>query len=660
MNRDQSPGESGDISKNDGLSDNGVMSTAPESQAVNNAAPGPQALRSGRGCLIPGRRWLLVLATFLIVELLVLGGVFERTELNLYDAWFRLSGAHDPGSQVVILAMDDPSIQKLGPLPWPRSVIAGLLDKLGEARVVGFDLVFDLPSKPQDDQALAEAIARQGRVVLANRFMFEKATNGKIVEALSVPLPEFMKGAAGLGFINMPTDIDNVVRHVTLVDVNEFHMPFPALGLAVGLAATNVSPGTLKLAKDMLSAGGQSIPVDRLNMALPGFWGPQGAFKTYSCIDVLDGKVPAQALSGKIILIGPESPVYDDYYSTPYTSSNLVLAGTLPTPGVEIHASVVQSFLDGTWYRRLPAVPNLVILFLIGLGAAMILTRRSPWQGLLLLLGMAAAVSGIAFLLWRYDRLWINLAAPLALVILNYGSITAADFLQSELDRRRTRAMFSRYVSPAVVDEIMKDPARVALGGERQLVTIMFCDIRGFTAYSENKQPEAVVQRLNQYLTVMTRLILKAGGTLDKYLGDGLMAVFGAPIPFQDHIQRAIRTAVAIQEEIRQLNESWVARGEIPLQIGIGINSGWAVMGNVGSPDRMDYTAIGEDVNLASRVEGLTKTFDVLIIVSERSVQLLDEELRRNLGLKYVGQAEVKGFTLPVGVYTVGDYRLDR
>jgi len=637
------------MNRNGAGSANGAVSAVPE----------PPAGGKSRVYLLTGRRWLLVLVTFLIIELLVLGGVFERPELNIYDAWFRLSGAHDPGSQVVVLAMDDSSIQKLGPLPWPRSVVAALLDKLGGAKAVGLDLMFDLPGTPQQDQALSAAIARQGHVVLASRFLFEKASTGKIVEVLREPRPEFLKGIAGLGFINMPTDIDNVVRHATMADVNMFRVPFPSLGLAVGLEATGVSPGTLKLANGMLSADGRAIPVDRLNMALPGFWGPQGAFKTYSCIDVLDGQVPAQDLSGKIVLIGSESPIYDDYYSTPYTSSNLVLAGALPTPGVEIHASVVQSFLDGRWYRRLPAAGNLAILLLVGLLAAVLLTRRSPWQGLLLLVGMAVAVSGIAFLLWGFDRLWINLAAPLALIILDYGSITADDFLQSEMERRHTRAMFSRYVSPAVVDEIMKDPARVALGGERMLVTVMFCDIRGFTAYSENKQPEAVVQRLNQYLTVMTRLILEAGGTLDKYLGDGLMAVFGAPIPLQDHVQRAIQTAVAIQEEVRQLNERWVAAGEIPLQIGVGINSGWAVMGNVGSPERMDYTAIGEDVNLASRVEGLTKTFDTLVTISERTTLLLGAELLQSLGLRYVGQAEVKGFTLPVGVYTVGDYRLE-
>jgi len=621
--------------------------------------PALQRLKRLANSLLPGKRWLLVLAVFLVVALLVLGGMFERLELNIYDAWFRLNGVQNPGSQVVIVAMDDASTQLLGPLSWPRSVQARLLEKLKEARVVGFDLLFDLATKPAEDKALGDAVAKQGRVVLGTHFLFTTDAAGNRVEEFERPQPEIMAGAAGLGFVNTPTDIDNVIRHVTLVDVNFFKVPFPALGLAVGMTAIGLSPDQLHLAGGRLIAGNRVIPLDSKNMALPCFWGPQGTFKTYSYADVVTGKVPEETFRDKIVLIGPTSPVAHDYFPTPFTSSNLVLSAQLPSPGVEIHASVVQSFLDGRWYRRFPAAGNLALLFLIGLLTALIIARRSPWQGLLLMLVTAGAVTGAAFLLWRYDRLWINLAAPLTLILLTYGSMTATDYLQAELGRRHTREMFGRYVSPAVVEELMRDPDKVALGGQRQMVSVMFCDIRGFTSYSENKPPEEVVQRLNQYLTAMSHVILRLGGTLDKYLGDGLMAIFGAPIFYPDHVQRALQAAVEIQQEVRQLNQVWAAQGAQPLNVGVGINSGSVLVGNVGSPERMDYTVIGEDVNLASRVEGLTKTFGTLIIISERSVNLLDEALQQSLGLRYVGQAEVKGFTLPVGVYTVGDYGME-
>jgi adenylate cyclase len=213
--------------------------------------------------------------------------------------------------------------------------------------------------------------------------------------------------------------------------------------------------------------------------------------------------------------------------------------------------------------------------------------------------------------------------------------------------------MFARYVSPEVVEELMSSSASVGLGGRRQTLTIMFCDIRGFTAYSENKAPEQVVKRLNEYLTAMTEIIFRQGGTLDKYLGDGLMAFFGAPVYYPDHIQRAIQAAIDIQIAVERLNKSWADQGEPPLYVGVGINSGSVLVGNVGSPERMDYTVIGEDVNLASRVEGLTKTFGELIVISGRAVRMLEDEGIEDKRLRRLGQAEVKGFTDPIEVYTV-------
>jgi adenylate cyclase len=216
--------------------------------------------------------------------------------------------------------------------------------------------------------------------------------------------------------------------------------------------------------------------------------------------------------------------------------------------------------------------------------------------------------------------------------------------------------MFNRYVSPDVVEELMANPDSVSLGGRRQLITVMFCDIRGFTAYSENKDPEVVVNRLNEYLTALTQVIFRHGGTLDKYLGDGLMALFGAPVFYPDHVQRAIQVAIEMLEEVEKLNQVYVAKGQTPLKVGVGINSGTVLVGNVGSPERMDYTVIGEDVNLASRVEGLTKNFNTMIVISERSVRMLEDVSQLPWELQHLGHAEVKGFTAPVEIYTVAGH----
>jgi len=604
--------------------------------------------------------WLLPLVLFVMVSLGAQAGLFERLEMSLYDTWFRLAGSRDPGDRVVIVAIDEVSIREIGPLPWRRSVHARLLERLRDARVVGFDLIFDVPTKPAEDRALAEAVAKHGRVVLGSQFQFERDPAGEPLQVFQGPLEEITSGAAGIGFINMPTDTDGVVRHITAVDVNGFEAPFPCFGLAVALNATGSDPVQLKLSPGRLIAGKRKIPVDRLNRAMPCFWGPQGTFKTYSYADVLNGKIPAAVLRDKIVLVGVTSPVEKDDFPTPYTTSNLILSGSLPSPGVEIHASVVQSFLDGLWYRRLPWAANLGFLFLVGLVTTVVVARRGPWQGLVGALGVVLAAFTLVFILWRFENLWLNLAAPLTLVFFTYAGVTAFDFIQAELGRRRTRAMFSRYVYPAVIDQLMQNPDIMQLGGQRRSVTIMFCDIRGFTAYSENKAPEHVVDRLNQYLTAMTHAVFRHWGTLDKYLGDGLMAFFGAPFNYPDHVERAIRTAIDMQKDVEELNRVWAEKNEPPLKIGIGINSGSVLVGNIGSPERVDYTAIGEDVNLASRMEGLTKAFNSLIVISERSVKMLAESGGSFPDLRYLGCAEVKGFSEPVGVYTVGDYRIEK
>ncbi len=605
---------------------------------------------------LSSKKGLLALSLFVLLELASLAGLFERFEMDIYDAWFRLRGVHSPGDQVVVIAMDEASIEKLGPVPWPRSIHSELLEKLNQARVVAFDLIFDVPTTPVEDQALAAAATEHGRVVLAAKFNFERDANGEMVQVFTQPQPgavEIMSGAKEVGFINMPTDDDGVIRSATLVDTNTLGFPVPSFDTAVVLAAGDLDLTKMKLEPGQLIIDNQKIPLDNLNRARPSFWGPQGTFKTYSYTDVISGNIPPSVFKDKIVLIGATAVILKDNYPTPFTTSNLVLSGSSQIPGVEIHASVIQSFIDGSWYRKAAPVLNLAFLFLITIIITIVVSGRGPWFGLAGMLTVLACTAGFCFGLWWLAKLWLNLAAPLVLIFLNYAVMTAADFIQAEMGRRRTREMFHRYVSPPIVEQLMQNPENVRLGGYRQMLTIMFCDIRGFTGYSENKNPEEVVERLNQYLSAMTKVIFRYGGTLDKYLGDGLMAIFGAPVYYPDHVPRAIRAAVEIQAAVDELNRRRETEKEMPLQVGIGINSGEVLVGNVGSSERMDYTVIGEDVNLAARMEGLTKIFHNLIIISERSVRLLADTDHLPGKLLYLGQTEIKGFTIPVGVYTV-------
>lgn len=603
------------------------------------------------------KRLLLPVFLFIFVQTAVMFGLFTRLEMMGYDAWFRLRGVQDPGEQVVVVAIDESSINQIGPLAWPRSVHARLLEKLSEAKAVGFDITFSGASVPEEDAAFAEAIQTHGRVVLANAFNFEQDAQGELEQVCLMPYEGFLEGVAGIGFVNTPTDPDHVVRRLTLVDVNTVDTPIPSFNLAVAMVALGLDYTELKLAPGAVTLGEKTIPTDQLNRAMPKFWGPRETFKTISYADILAGKIAPSFFKDKIVLIGDTTALGKDVYPTPFTTTNMIKSGNPPTPGVEVHATAVQNLLRESWYGQVPRFVNGLFLLIVGLATSLAVSGKGPWRGLFSTLLLVAASAGAAYALW-HARWWMNIAAPVTLIFLTYGTVTATDFIQAEIGRRRTKAMFSRYVSPDVVEELLQNPAEVSLGGRRQELTIMFCDIRGFTAYSEGKAPEEVVSRLNEYLTAVTHVVFRYGGTLDKYLGDGLMAIFGAPVFYPDHIERAIKAAVEIQQVVEGLNKKWSETGAAPLLVGVGINSGSVLVGNVGSPERMDYTVIGEDVNLASRVEGLTKTFGKLVVISERSVKKLPDGCELKETLTYLGAAEVKGFSEPVGVYTATVYQV--
>lgn len=603
------------------------------------------------------RQWILPLAIILIVQGFVALGLFQKLENTLYDYWFMSRGPVNPGDKIVVLAVDDTSIERIGPWAWPRTKHAELLKILEDAKAVCFDLTFAAEQEPETDQALGKAIEEHGRVILSGKVTFSRDKSGEMIQGFEAPVDALVASNPGLGFVNMATDTDNVVRRPTLVDVNIFDgVPVPCLALAVAMQAENIGMSDLKLTPGWLIAGKHRIPINKENRALATFYGPMHTFKTISYADVTEGKVKPEYFKDKIVLIGPETAEDHDTYSTPSTASNMVAKNLLPAPGVEIHATVLQNILDDAWYREVNPWLNFLFLLLLVLITSLAIHGRGAWWGALGTLVALVVALGSSYLAWKYHW-WLHGAAPMVTLFIAYAGSTAIDFIEAEMERRKTRAMFSRYVSPDVVEELMKDPEGVELGGAKKVVTIMFADIRGFTAFSENKDPVDVIKRLNEYLTMMTNIIMKHGGTLDKYLGDGLMAFFGAPVYYPDHVERAVNVAIEIQHEVVELNKKWVADGSVPLLVAIGINTGPAVVGNVGSPERMDYTLIGEDVNLASRTEALTKLFQTLILVSERSYDALpDGEIKNRL--KYAGEELVKGFTHPIKVYTIADMDL--
>lgn len=597
------------------------------------------------------KKYLPGIVMCLVILIPGLLGWWENSELLIYDNWFQLHGVQNPGQKIVIIGIDEKSISQLGALPWSRDIHARLLQQLGSAKVVAFDLLFDTARDQSSDQALADAIRKQGNVVLSSIFTYEPDGKGGYLLAIKPPIDILVYSCSGLGFINMAADQRNTVRKTTLFYPFTDERIYPSFSLAVYLASQSLDNWQLHVNGSELVAGNKEFKVENNNQAYLDFWGPGQTFTTYSYTDVLNGKISPGQFKGKIVLIGITSPTEKDYYNNPYTQGNMVSEAN-PAPGVEIHANALQSMLSESFFTRAPGYFNLLVLLAVW-GLSMLTSRRSsPWKSLVLTVMLALFLSGVIYSIWLYGHFWINLAAPLFMMAATYTGNTAENVVKTNLEKLRIRNMFSRYVSSAVVNTLLQQEQQLELGGTNREISILFSDMRNFTGYSEGRSAQEVVARLNEYFTAMTDIVFHHGGTLDKYLGDGLLAYFGAPLELPDHAGQALKAAAEMLDAVNILNGEWQARGETTMDIGLGIHSGMVVVGNIGSPRRMEYTIVGEPVNLASRLEGLNKEMHTNVIFSE-DIYSRVENFPIGWTVKDLGEKPVRGLTNAVKIYTL-------
>jgi adenylate cyclase len=596
-------------------------------------------------------------------------GFFETLEQKTLDMRFLVRGPIAPGPETVIAAIDEKSINKLGRFPWPRSVWGRVVDRLTEedARVIVFDVFFTEPESVDSDDLFQQAIMRSGRVMLPVVFDFteegykesgftDKKLDFMVPSAYSVfkntdeqfhplqaktalpPLLQFSSVANSIAHINMVPDEDGTLRWELLaVGYNgDYYAP-------IGLRAAWLYRGLKKedLALDFkgkVLLGDTAIPTDDHGRMLINYRGPNGTFPVYSISDILDGTTPAGRFKDKIVLIGATALGIYDLRVTPF-SPNMA--------GIEKHASVVDNILRGDFIHRTEAsVVFLIFLFAIVLGIA--IPRLGAKAGAALFLALFAGYVGAVHFLFVIKGIWFNLVYPESALFFGYTSQTAYRFFTEERRARDIRKMFSSYVSKRIVDELIRDPSKAKLGGERKEITVLFSDIRGFTSFSEKHEPEEVVSILNEYLGAMTNIVFDSEGTLDKFVGDAVMALWGAPVGQPDHAERAVRCAIAMIKKLEELQKKWAAEGKTALDIGIGINTGDMVVGNMGAEGKkMDYTVIGDNVNLAARVEGLTRQYNNHIIITEFTYNKVKDIVRVN----ELGSVTVKGKQHPVVIY---------
>ena len=642
---------------------------------------------------------LAIIGLFLLHPLTQFGKdaftLLSRLEGIAYDArlWLTLPNRGDP--QVVIIDIDEPSLQREGRWPWSRDKLARLTAELFDrfqARAVGFDILFAEPDRssgiglldtlaarefkgdarfasalerlrPQLDFDARFADAMRGRpVVLAMAFPQEIETLGELPKPLfteadiagaRIPIaPEhgyvaslapLVQAAATSGHIDPVFDPDNLVRRVPMVK-RYGNGYFGALSLAVVqtvVEAKRVTPHfDTEGALDSLDIGGVVVPVGEDGTALIPFRGKARTFRYYSAADVLDERIPADAFRGAVALVGTSAKGLKDLRPTPLDPD---------FAGVEIHANLIAGMLNGE-IKAVPARANAIeaiVMVVAGLLALFAMPYRRPLLNALGVVAIAGAVAAFNFTLWTRWGYVVPAASTLLMLAVLFAWNMLTGYVREGAAIRRLSGMFGEYVPPERVAQMRDSGRRFSMEGESRELTVLFCDVRNFTALSENLPPRELSAMLNVYLTTMTQIIHDhRHGTIDKYVGDSIMAFWGAPEANPEHARGAVEAALAMQRKMPALAQRFAKRRWPAFTIGIGVNTGTMNIGDMGSKFRKAYTVLGDAVNLASRLESLTKEYGVGIIVGEDTVRAMPGFVWRE-----IDRVRVVGKTKPVTIY---------
>jgi len=573
--------------------------------------------------------------SIVLVLILWITNVIEPWEHKFYDYKFIFRGTKKPKSNIVIIGIDEESLARFGRWPWQRSILAKAIRNLKKAgaSVIGIDIIF--PEKSQDrtqDISLAKAIRYAGCVVGAIHFEYipqkiAEMENGElkfkevIKRKLVLPTKE-LNVFRETGFTNAEPDTDGTLRYAKIYDFYNDEKYF-SFNSQIASLFLGKKPEELKLPQILYA----------------NFRGESKTYPRYSFSLIYDSNFPKEWIKDKIVLLGSTATGAFDHYPTPFDKMY---------PGIEFHATVIDNILNRDYIRIVPNFILFLILVLFSLFLGQIYLKVKTSTSIIVFL---VSLFGY-FLISQYlisVNIHLDFLKPGLGIIFTYLGIMGYRFRTEEREKKWIKKTFSYYLSPQVISELISNPEKLKLGGERKNLTVLFSDIRGFTSLSEKLNPEETVGILNEYLSSMTEIIFKYNGTLDKFIGDAVMAFWGAPIPQEDHAEKAVFCAIEMIEKLAQLQEQWKQQNKPIIDIGIGINTGEMVVGNMGSNQRMDYTVIGDNVNLASRLETLNKQYGTKIIISETTYQIVKDKIEAKL----LGQVNVKGRQKPVTIYEV-------
>ncbi len=639
----------------------------------------------------------LVMASLYIVQPTVL----RFLDYKIYDQLLRRQHTTKTSGIPVIVDIDEKSLASLGQWPWPRYRLALLLEKIHAAGAlsVGLDILLaepdrtspillrqqikkellvdvefqGLPKALEDNDALLAGVLTGKPYVLGFYFSFSKdeadrqvqgwdchlrpaqvalleapgamKAEGALHSAFSTvcPLPVLAQAATSTGFFNATPDQDGILRRVALL-INYKGRIYPSLALSTLMEATGEHGILLKLdtqGADSLRYGGSIIPVDRAGQLLVNYRGLPGAFPHISAVNIIEGTVAPEMLNGKIAFIGTSAAGLQDLRATPFTAV---------FPGVEAHATIVDNILTGEFISvpdYAPAV-ELLVTILAGISITLMVTwARAVW--------LVLPLAGMAFGMWEGSaymmssmRVYISPLYAYIILAANFTLLAMLKFWREEKQKKFIHGAFSHYLAPAVIKQIYDSPESLSLQGQEKEVTIMFSDVRGFTTMSEQLTPTQVTDLLHDYLTPMTHIITSNMGTLDKFIGDAIMAFWNAPVDVPEHQKKALSSALQMLDHIQVLNEGFKLKFGLTIQIGVGLHCGRVRVGNMGSADLFDYTLIGDNVNLTSRLESLTKYYGQVLLVSQAMKEVCGDEY----AYVEMDSVRVKGKNVAITIFT--------
>lgn len=652
-------------------------------------------LGKGKAPILLAGIGLTIVMVFLYVNKPV---VFQYFDNKLYDFYLEISHGKETSGAPIIVDLDEASLEEFGQWPWPRYRVALLLEKVRQAGVmsIGLDILFaeadrtspkilqkelkrdlfvdvqfvGLPEALLDNDEVFAGILANGPYVLGYYFDYDsepKPEDAEILKPLSLaiikapgalevekyllnapaaikPLPRLIASANGAGFINTIQDDDGLLRRTPLLSMWNGKV-FPNLSLATLKMALGKVPMVLKVTKggiESLKIANTVIPLDKSGNILLNYRGPGKTFPYYSAAKFLKDEIAPDSLKGKIAFVGTSAAGLMDLRSTPMD---------LVYPGVEAHATVVDNILAGDFITRPDWAPGLELALVIAFGfltTFMIsLTKGRSDVLWVLLLGVGIWYTGLHF--FKEQRIFVSPMVPLLTLMLIFAVLNLLKYLLTEKEKKFFHTAFSKYVSKAVINQLVDSPEKLSIRGEDKEMTILFSDIRSFTSLSEKLSPLQISDLLHDYFTPMTKVVTTNLGTLDKFIGDAMMAFWNAPVDVENHQYLAIKSGMEMIDALKVLNEDFVERYGNKVAFGIGLHAGRASVGNMGSDELFDYTVIGDSVNLASRLEGLSKFYGVELVISETLVDYCGADFV----VQELDTVRVKGKEKPISIYTV-------